>query len=64
MTALHEISAITDENGGNTVGVNRLKVHYNKAGASDPFICIQGGGPGASGWSKFRGSLQKAIGPG
>ncbi len=58
MTTLQEISSVTDENSGKTVTVNGLKIHYNDIGSGDPIICVHGGGPGASGWSNFRGNLQ------
>jgi pimeloyl-ACP methyl ester carboxylesterase len=58
MTTLQEISQVTDENSSKYVTVNGLRIHYNDIGTGDPIICIHGGGPGASGWSNFRGNLQ------
>jgi len=55
---LQQIETVTDENSSREVMVNGLKVHYNDIGAGYPIICIHGGGPGASGWSNFRGNLQ------
>jgi pimeloyl-ACP methyl ester carboxylesterase len=55
---LQQIETVTDENSSREVSVNGLKVHYNDIGAGYPIICIHGGGPGASGWSNFRGNLQ------
>ena len=58
MTTLQEITSVTDENSSKIIEVNGLKIHYNEIGTGDPIICVHGGGPGASGWSNFRGNLQ------
>jgi len=33
-----------------------LKIHYHEAGTGEPVVFIHGSGPGASGWSNFKGN--------
>jgi hypothetical protein len=35
-----------------------LRVHYHEFGSGYPLICIHGAGPGASGWSNFKGNVE------
>jgi pimeloyl-ACP methyl ester carboxylesterase len=34
-----------------------LRVHYVEEGRGEPVVCLHGAGPGASGWSNFRGNI-------
>jgi 2-hydroxy-6-oxonona-2,4-dienedioate hydrolase/4,5:9,10-diseco-3-hydroxy-5,9,17-trioxoandrosta-1(10),2-diene-4-oate hydrolase len=34
-----------------------VKIHYQEGGSGDPLICIHGAGPGATGWSNFKGNF-------
>jgi len=34
-----------------------LRMHYVEQGSGEPVICLHGAGPGASGWSNFRGNI-------
>ena len=34
-----------------------VKIHYHEAGSGYPLICIHGAGPGATGWSNFKGNF-------
>jgi 2-hydroxy-6-oxonona-2,4-dienedioate hydrolase len=34
-----------------------VRIHYLEAGSGEPVVCLHGAGPGASGWSNFRGNL-------
>lgn len=34
-----------------------LRIHYHEAGSGDPVIFLHGSGPGASGWSNFKGNF-------
>jgi len=36
----------------------RIKIHYHEAGTGYPLICIHGAGPGATGWSNFKGNFE------
>jgi pimeloyl-ACP methyl ester carboxylesterase len=33
------------------------RIHYLEQGSGEPLVCLHGAGPGASGWSNFRGNL-------
>ena len=35
---------------------NELTLHYHEAGEGTPVIFVHGSGPGASGWSNFKGN--------
>jgi len=43
---------------GKYVKLKDLTVHYHEFGTGYPVICIHGAGPGASGWSNFKGSVE------
>lgn len=34
-----------------------VRIHYLEQGSGEPVVCLHGAGPGASGWSNFRGNL-------
>ena len=42
---------------GKYVQAGNLKIHYHESGSGYPLICIHGAGPGASGWSNFKGNV-------
>jgi pimeloyl-ACP methyl ester carboxylesterase len=42
---------------GKYINANGLKLHYHEFGSGFPLICIHGAGPGASGWSNFKGNV-------
>jgi 4,5:9,10-diseco-3-hydroxy-5,9,17-trioxoandrosta-1(10),2-diene-4-oate hydrolase len=42
---------------GKYVKAKDLKLHYHDFGSGYPVICIHGAGPGASGWSNFKGNV-------
>ena len=44
---------------GKFVTVRGKRLHYHDQGAGEPLLLLQGGGPGASGWSNY----QRNIGP-
>ncbi|HEV8344208.1 MAG TPA: alpha/beta hydrolase [Candidatus Binatia bacterium] len=39
------------------VKAGKLNIHYHEFGKGYPLICIHGAGPGATGWSNFKGSV-------
>ena len=43
---------------GKYVKAKDLKLHYHDFGSGYPVICIHGAGPGASGWSNFKGNVE------
>jgi 4,5:9,10-diseco-3-hydroxy-5,9,17-trioxoandrosta-1(10),2-diene-4-oate hydrolase len=44
---------------GKYVSANNLKLHYHEFGSGYPVVCIHGAGPGASGWSNFKGNVDR-----
>ena len=44
---------------GKYVTAGNLKLHYHEFGSGYPVVCIHGAGPGASGWSNFKGNLTR-----
>jgi 4,5:9,10-diseco-3-hydroxy-5,9,17-trioxoandrosta-1(10),2-diene-4-oate hydrolase len=44
---------------GKFAQAGNLKIHYHEAGSGYPLICIHGAGPGASGWSNFKGNVSE-----
>jgi len=42
---------------GKYVKAKDLRLHYHEFGSGYPLICIHGAGPGASGWSNFKGNI-------
>lgn len=42
---------------GKFAQAGNLKIHYHEFGSGYPLICIHGAGPGATGWSNFKGSV-------
>jgi 4,5:9,10-diseco-3-hydroxy-5,9,17-trioxoandrosta-1(10),2-diene-4-oate hydrolase len=40
------------------IEVDGLRLHYQRGGSGYPLICLHGGGPGASGWSNFKGNFE------
>ncbi|HXG35962.1 MAG TPA: alpha/beta fold hydrolase, partial [Dehalococcoidia bacterium] len=49
---------LTEEATSKFVQAGNIRVHYNEAGTGYPLICLHGGGPGASGWSNYRGNIE------
>jgi pimeloyl-ACP methyl ester carboxylesterase len=39
------------------IQAGEVKLHYQEGGSGYPLICLHGGGPGASGWSNFKGNF-------
>ena len=58
MATIDEITRLTEGSTSREVTAGGLRITYNEAGTGDPILCIHGGGPGASGWSNFKGNLQ------
>lgn len=59
MATVQELQRVTEASSSRYAQVGSLRMHYNDAGTGDPpLLCIHGGGPGATGWSNFRGNLQ------
>ena len=48
---------IEKEPAGKYVSAKNLKLHYHEFGSGFPVMCIHGAGPGASGWSNFKGNV-------
>ena len=44
---------------GKYAQAGNLKIHYHELGSGHPLICIHGAGPGASGWSNFKGNVDE-----
>ena len=58
MATVQELRQVTEASSSQYVQVGSLRVHYNDVGTGGPpLLCIHGGGPGATGWSNFRGNL-------
>jgi len=49
--------SIEKEPEGKYLEAKNLKLHYHEFGSGTPVICIHGAGPGASGWSNFKGNV-------
>ena len=49
--------AVENEPQGKYLSADGLKLHYHDFGTGFPVICIHGAGPGASGWSNFKGNI-------
>ena len=43
---------------GEFAQAGNLKIHYHEFGSGYPLICIHGAGPGATGWSNFKGNVE------
>jgi 4,5:9,10-diseco-3-hydroxy-5,9,17-trioxoandrosta-1(10),2-diene-4-oate hydrolase len=43
---------------GKFAQAGNLKIHYHEFGSGYPLICIHGAGPGATGWSNFKGNVE------
>ncbi len=50
--------SVEKEPEGKYLDAGGLKLHYHEFGAGFPVICIHGAGPGASGWSNFKGNVE------
>jgi pimeloyl-ACP methyl ester carboxylesterase len=51
------MTTLTEASTSRTVRAGDINLHYNEAGSGDALIMLHGGGPGASGWSNFRGNI-------
>lgn len=49
--------SMAKEPDGKYIQAGNLKIHYHEFGSGYPLICIHGAGPGATGWSNFKGSV-------
>jgi pimeloyl-ACP methyl ester carboxylesterase len=49
--------ALEKEPQGKYVKARDLTLHYHEFGSGTPVLCIHGAGPGASGWSNFKGNV-------
>jgi pimeloyl-ACP methyl ester carboxylesterase len=49
--------SVAHEPEGNYIDAKDLRLHYHEFGGGFPVICIHGAGPGASGWSNFKGNI-------
>ena len=52
--------SVEKEPEGKYLDAGGLKLHYHEFGAGFPVICIHGAGPGASGWSNFKGNVKRS----
>ncbi|HXV84155.1 MAG TPA: alpha/beta hydrolase [Candidatus Binatia bacterium] len=50
--------AAVREPDGEYIQAGNVKIHYHEFGNGYPLICIHGAGPGASGWSNFKGNVE------
>jgi len=50
--------ALRDAPSSHFAQAGSVKIHYHEAGTGYPLICIHGAGPGATGWSNFRGNFE------
>jgi 4,5:9,10-diseco-3-hydroxy-5,9,17-trioxoandrosta-1(10),2-diene-4-oate hydrolase len=52
------VATYTFEDTSRTIDIDGLTLHYNEAGEGEEvLIALHGSGPGASGWSNFKGNL-------
>ncbi len=51
------MTELTEAGTSRTGRAGDITLHYNEAGKGDALIMLHGGGPGASGWSNFRGNI-------
>ena len=57
-------SGLTYESTSRTVRAGAINVHFNEAGSgAETLIALHGSGPGASGWTNFKGNLPVLAGP-
>ena len=49
--------AVENEPQGKYLSADGLKLHYHEFGTGFPVNYIHGAGPGASGWSNFKGNI-------
>src|SRR5215510_4526670 len=53
--------AMDKEPEGKYVKAKDVRIHYHEFGSGYPLICIHGAGPGASGWSNFKGNVEAFV---
>ena len=51
------MAELTEAGTSRTAKAGDITLHYNEAGQGEALILLHGGGPGASGWSNFRGNI-------
>ena len=51
------MTELTEAGTSRTAKAGDTTLHYNEAGQGEALILLHGGGPGASGWSNFRGNI-------
>jgi pimeloyl-ACP methyl ester carboxylesterase len=51
------MTELTEAGTSRTAKAGDITLHYNEAGQGEALILLHGGGPGASGWSNFRGNI-------
>ena len=52
------MAVLTEEGTSRSVQTPSGTVHYNEAGAGYPILMLHGSGPGATGWSNFKGQME------
>jgi len=57
MATVEQPGTVTEASTSKFVQAGKLRLHYNEVGTGPPILCIHGGGPGASGWSNFKGNI-------
>jgi pimeloyl-ACP methyl ester carboxylesterase len=53
--------SVAYEPAGKYIDAKDLRLHYHEFRSGDPVICLHGAGPGASGWSNFKGNLEEFV---
>lgn len=51
------MTTLTEASTSRKAKVGDITLHYNEAGQGECLVMLHGGGPGASGWSNFRGNI-------
>jgi 4,5:9,10-diseco-3-hydroxy-5,9,17-trioxoandrosta-1(10),2-diene-4-oate hydrolase len=51
------MAALSEASTSRKTKVGDITLHYNDAGQGECLVMLHGGGPGASGWSNFRGNV-------
>lgn len=52
------MSGLTESDTSHFAQTKKWRLHYNEAGTGHPVILLHGSGPGASGWSNFKTTLE------